>query len=102
MKKKGNQGNYWLRKPTLLLSPKKEYWESKKTQISQTSPETVDTSKNIKNDTDDRADKSRSVIVTNLSNKITQIEKPQKWIFTETLKLFLICLDKDKFEQVRH
>ena len=60
---------------TYLIS-EKEYWESKKTQISQTSPETVDTSKNIKNDTDDRADKSRSVIVTNLSNKITQIEKP--------------------------
>ena len=49
-----------------------------KTEKSQTSPETVDSSKNNKNYTVYKSDKSWSITVNNLSNKSTQIEKPSE------------------------
>ena len=63
---------------TNIISTKKKIDIVNKTDKSQPSPETIDTSKNNKNYTVDRADKSRSIPVTNLSNKITQIEKHSK------------------------
>ena len=57
---------------TFLIPPKNKI-DTEKTEKSKTSPETVDTSKINKNDTVDRADKSRYIPVTILSNKITQI-----------------------------
>ena len=68
-----------LRKPTDLLSPQNNKIDTdKKIEKSQTSLETVDTPKNYKKDRVDRADKSKSIPVTNLSNKSAQIEKPSE------------------------
>ena len=86
-----NQGKIWIRKTTHLLpTTKKKIDTETKTKKSQTSSETVVTSKNNKNDTVDKIDKSRSIPVTNISNKITQIENPGK------MKMFMICIYKEK------
>ena len=73
--KKRNQVKMCLRKPTHLLSPQKTKIDTvEKKQRNHKHPQKqLIPSKIIKNDTVDRADKSRSIPVTNLSNKCTQI-----------------------------
>ena len=73
MTNKRNQGKTWLRKQTHILSQKKRrLTKSTKIYKSQTSIETVDTSKNNKTDTINKIDKSPG---NNLSNEISHIEK---------------------------
>ena len=54
---------------TYIISTKKKIDIGDKTYKSQTSPETVDIPKNNKNDTVEKADKSRSIPVNNLPSK---------------------------------
>ena len=70
---------------TYPISDKNNIDTVNRTEKSQTSTETVNTSKNNKTDTLNSIDKSRSTTRTNLSNKITRIENHQKWIFTGTI-----------------
>ena len=61
-----------------ITSTKKNVDTVEKTKKSQKYQESVATSKNKKNDTFYKADKSRSIAVTNIYNKSTQIEKPSE------------------------
>ena len=63
---------------TYLISVKEKVYTFNKTDKSQISPVNVDNSKDNKNDTVDKADKSRSITVTNIFNKSTQVEKPSE------------------------
>ena len=97
------------------ISTKNKIDTVNKTEKSKASNKTVDTPKINKtdtvksleksrstqrSDTENTVDKSRSIPISNYSNKSTRIENPQKYIFTETFSVFLVCLDKEKVYQM--
>ena len=65
-----------MKNSTHLLPPQKIRLTQLKKQRNHKKTEAVVTSKNKKNDTIYKADKSRSIPVTNLSNESPLIEKP--------------------------
>ena len=81
---------------TSPISAKKKIDTVNKTDKSQTSKETVYTSKNNQTVTITTIDKSRYIPGDNLSNRSTRIENP----LSRTIKIFLICLDKEMINQV--
>ena len=101
-KKREIRGNVVKESNASLIFAKRKIYTVDRTEKSQTFPEKVDTSKNNKNETVYKADKSKSIPITNLSNKRTQIEKTSEINIHREIRMLLICLDKGKVSQVKH
>ena len=95
--------NYMLcRNPSILLFHQKRGFTKSTKHINHKHPKNSPTLPPKKPDPLKSIDKSRFTQRTNLSNKITRIENPQKQIFSRTMKIFLFCIEKEMIQHVQH
>ena len=73
-----NEGKMWIKRSTRLLHPQKRRLTQLKKQRNQKNPRISCQLQRLKNDTVDKADKSKYIQVTDTSNERTQIEKPSE------------------------